>query len=170
MNCRLCGDNNDSLTGYYHQSDTIGVIWLNDWYTVDFRLKSCDQNGNRTDGVGGPSCITGNIGETAYSLKCHSKGAMASLEIVFPENYELNKEKIQEYLCQECLDKVPQLLTFRKWKYEKEEAIPFCLVDFQTMELYSLQEGDVGYAIRDYWVEIERGKNTVSIDAYVLSA
>lgn len=42
----------------------------------------------------------------------------------------------------------------------QEEPKPreLCLIDFQTMELYSLQDEKSVYYIRDYYVQIDSGE------------
>ena len=77
-------------------------------------------------------------------------------------------ETLEEHLCQTCLDKVLESLEFRKWKHEKKEAVPLCLVDFKTLEIYSLQDWHRGCLIRDYWVEIEPEGNKLTVEAYAI--
>lgn len=42
----------------------------------------------------------------------------------------------------------------------EENLLPrdLCLIDFQTMELYSLQDFHISYFVRDYYVQIESGE------------
>lgn len=53
---------------------------------------------------------------------------------------------------------------------KKKEAVPLCLVDFKTLEIYSLQDWQRGCLIRDYWVKIENDEdeNKIVIDAYTI--
>ena len=71
-------------------------------------------------------------------------------------------------LCQECLDKVAVSLEGWKWKGEKKEAVPLCLVDFETLEIYPVQNSYSAYFIRDYWVEIEFDENQIEIKTFYL--
>lgn len=57
-------------------------------------------------------------------------------------------------------------LEFCKWKYEKKEAVPLCLVDFETLEIYSLQDWHQRCRIQHYWVEIESDGNEITVEAY----
>ena len=166
--CYLCGCSDYSMVDYYRQVDTIGLISLNDWYVLEFRLKCYDESGNEVNGDGYNNSTFGNTGEITYSSDSNFNGAMASVQVSLPEKYKLKTKTIQENLCQKCLDKVLKSLEFRKWKYEKKEAVPLCLVDFKTLEVYSLQDWHVGWLIRDYWVEMETEENEVTVDAYAL--
>lgn len=166
--CYLCGSSDFSLVDYYRRFDTIGLISLNDWYVLDFRLKCQDENGNEVNGEDGSTSTFGNTGEIIYSSDSTFHGTMASIDITLPENYSLKTETMQEHLCQKCLDKVLESLEFQKWKYEQKETVPLCLVDFETLEIYSLQDWHRGCRIRDYWVEIEPEGNEIQVDAYCI--
>lgn len=151
--CFLCGNSNQSLMGYYRKFDTVGLISLNDWYVLDFHLKNYDENGVEVTDDGYGNITFGNTGEIIYHCEGSPKSGMAFVDVTLQEDYKLNVE-IQNNLCQECLDKVVESLDCTKWKNEKKEAVPLCLVDFETLEIYSLQGWHRGCRIRDYWVEI----------------
>ena len=168
--CFLCGYSNQSLMGYYRKFDTIGLISLNDWYVLDFRLKNYDENGVEDTDAGYGGSTFGNTGEIIYYSDGSPKSSMASIDVTLQEDYRLDVEFIQNNLCQECLDKVVESLEYTKWKNEKKEAVPLCLVDFETMEIYSLQDWHRGCRIRDYWVEIQpdEEKNRIEVEAFRL--
>ena len=156
--CYLCGSSDYSLMDYFRKMDSIGMISLNDWYVVDFRLD------NSEDGYGGSTF--GNTGEVVYSTDSSFSGKMASVKMTLPDDYELKTEKIRNNLCQNCLDKVTESLEVHKWKNERKKAVPLCLVDFQTLEIYSVQEWHKECLIRDYWVEIETEGNETEVHVY----
>lgn len=163
--CYLCGSSNYSLVDLFRKSGGIGVISLNDWYVLEFHIKSRDESVNPSE-EGYKTSTFGNTGEITYSSEGSYSGKMASIEVTLPEDFRLHTDILENNLCQECLDKVAESLEFRKWKYEEKEAIPLCLVDFQTLEIYSLQDWHKGCRIRDYWVELEHEGNKVSADVY----
>lgn len=51
---------------------------------------------------------------------------------------------------------------------EKKEPIPLCLIDFDTLEVYSLQDYYRSYFIRDYYVEMDLDQNEVEIEVFYL--
>ena len=163
--CYLCGSSDYSLVDYYRKFDTIGVISLNDWYVLDFRLKCQDENGNEVNGEEGTSSSFGNTGEVIYSTESNFQGTMASITVTLPDGYKLKPEMIQEHLCQKCLDKL--LSVMETYGPEGEEPKPrdLCLVDFQTLELYSLQEHYASYYIRDYYVRLDQTEDGMEIEA-----
>ena len=82
--CYLCGSSDYSLIDYYRKFDTIGLISLNDWYVLDFRLKCHDENGNEVNGEDGTSTSFGNTGEIIYSTESNFRGTLASIELTLP--------------------------------------------------------------------------------------
>ena len=166
--CLLCGNNNRSLMGYYRKMDTIGVISLNDWQILDFRLKDYDGEENEIPTNSGTSSFFGNTDEISYMGNSTPSMGMASIDVTLPDNHTVNTEFLQKNLCDECLDKVMDSLEYKKWKNERKEANPLCLVDFQTLEIYSLQDWHTGYWINNYWVEIEYEKNKIDIEVFTL--
>ena len=51
-----------------------------------------------------------------------------------------------------------------RWKYEKREALPVCLVDFQTLEIYSLQEAAQKIYINDFYVKSYNQNNELQVE------
>ena len=93
---------------------------------------------------------------------------MAEIDVTLPQDYELDTGLLQKNLCQECLDKVAESLEYWKWEDEEREAVPLCLVDFETLEIYPMQNKYVAYFIRDYWIEMDFDENKVGVGAYYL--
>lgn len=166
--CYLCGNSNKSLMGYYRKFDTIGLISLNDWYVLDFPLKNYDGEGNELVGEDTNNMTSGNTGEIMYSCDGTVSRGMAAIKVTLPEDYKLNADILTQNLCQVCLDKVTASLKYWKKENEKKEAIPLCLVDFDTLEIYSLQGTYPAYFVRDYWIEMELDGNDMEVEAFYL--
>lgn len=166
--CYLCGSSDHSMMDYYRKFDTIGLISLNDWYILDFQLKSYDESGNEIPNKTGSNILYGNTGEITYSSHGDVSHGMAEIDITLPKNYKLNKKNLTDHLCQGCLDKVTASLEYRKYENEKKEPIPLCLVDFKTLDIYSLQDDYRSIFIRDYYVEMNFEDNSVETKAFYL--
>lgn len=164
--CCLCGSKDWSMMNYYRQFDTIGLISLNDWYVLDFKTEEYEED--RQYGLdNGYTCITtGNTGEIIYHAEETPSRGMASIEVTLPEKYSVDMEFLRENLCQECLDKVLESMEISKWKREKKGPIPLCLVDFKTLEIYSLQDWHVGQTIRDYWMKMDYENRKIMISVF----
>ena len=50
----------------------------------------------------------------------------------------------------------------------KEEYLPFCLVDFETLDIYPVQKMNRAYSVRDYWVELDYNDSEIELDVYYL--
>ena len=164
--CYLCGSHANSLMGYYRKFDTVGIIGLNQWYVLDLRLQAYDENGNKIDDSSGSSTSMGNTSGMDYYVSTIASRGRASATISSTDGM-FNKKVVENHLCQVCLDKVTDTLDgyFEKGK---EEYLPFCLVDFETLEIYPMQKMNVSYSIRDYWVELDHQDDEVEVKVYYL--
>ena len=59
------------------------------------------------------------------------------------------------------------LLRYKKGE-EKKETIPLCLIDFETLEVYSMQDFYRGYFVRDYWVQLDFIDDKIELEAFYL--
>lgn len=164
--CYLCGSHANSLMGYYKKFDTVGIIGLNQWYVLDLRLQSYDESGNKIENSSGSSTSMGNTSGMDYYVSAvasrgKSKATISSTDGVF------DKTVVQNNLCQSCLDKITDTLEgyFEKGK---EEYLPFCLVDFETLDIYPMQKMNISYSVRDYWVELDHQDNEIELSVYYL--
>ena len=164
--CYLCGSHANSLMGYYRKFDTVGIIGLNQWYVLDLRLQAYDENGNKIEDSSGSSTSMGNTSGMDYYVSTIASRGRASATISSTDGM-FDKTVVENHLCQVCLDKVTDTLEgyFEKGK---EEYLPFCLVDFETLEMYPMQKMNVSYSVRDYWVELDHQDDEVEVKVYYL--
>ena len=162
--CYLCGTAKESLMGYFRQFDDLGVICVNQWYVLDMGILGQDipdgeKKGTRTSMTG-----TGEGGDFFSSTQTPSRG-ISTVEVSYGEDSILDVEKAKNVLCQDCLDKL--LAVMETYGPEGEEPKPrdLCLVDFQTLELYSLQEQYTSYYIRDYYVRMDQTDGGMEVEA-----
>ena len=149
--CYLCGSSNKSLVGYYRKKGSIGIISLNNWYVTDFRIEESEEGMDS----GSSSALTSVDGISIYSEGTPARGT-ASIEVDLSEDCQVDYEMLEKNLCQSCLDKIMSAL------------VPLCLVDFETLDIYSLQDTLHKYSVRDYWVVASHNGNGVIIDTYDL--
>ena len=74
---------------------------------------------------------------------------------------------IQTNLCQKYLNKVSATLE-EYFEFEKEDYLPFCLIDFSTLEIYPLQNMNVAYSVRDYWIALNHSNSETKVHVYYL--
>ena len=163
--CYLCGNTDESMMEYYRKFDTIGVIGLNQWVVMDLRLKEYDSEGNPIAKEGNSSDHS-NMQGVEYSIDATPSRGKTSATIISTERM-FNETVVKEHLCQECLDKVTETLASDTVKGH-EEYLPFCIVDFKTLELYPVQQAGHSYFVRDYWVQVESVDEEIEVEVYYL--
>lgn len=165
--CWLCGSDNRSLMGFFRKFDSLGIICVNNWYVLDMRIRNQDEGGNFTAATGGVRSGHTGTGEggCSFSTDQMSDRGISTVKISYGEDRVFDVKKVQKHLCQGCLDKL--LESMETYGYEGEEPRPndLCLVDFQTLELYPLQEHNRSYFIRDYYVQVDAGEEEMKVQA-----
>lgn len=148
--------------------DSMGLILLNSWTVLNFqpRNSSDAEEENGHDNRSGVQY--GHTGDITWLSSGDPDRGMARISLTLPEHCQIDEPFIRQNLCQSCLDKVTASLCFWKGEREEKEAIPLCLLDFQTSEIYSVQDWYRGYFIRDYWIELEFEDTDISVKAYYL--
>ena len=94
---------------------------------------------------------------------CVNNWYVLNMKVHSREDGIFDVKKVQGHLCQTCLDK---LLATMETYGEEGEPCDLCLVDFQTLELYPLQEHNVSCFIRDYYVEIDADREKTKVLAF----
>lgn len=166
--CWLCGSHERSMMGYFRKFDDLGVICTNQWYVMDMHIRNHDEDGNLTGPQG-----NGHIGYTGtgeggcfFHTEQMSDYGISEVSVDYGEDSIFDVKKVQNHLCQECLDKLVESMEVFCEETQKPKPRDLVLVDFQTLELYALQEHNAGYFIRDYYVEIESEEDRVEVKAF----
>ena len=166
--CWLCGNSNRSLMGYFRKFDDVGIICVNNWYVLDMKIRNHDEEGNFIGPQeGSRSAMTGTgEGGCFFSSDQNSDRGISRVTASFGEDSIFDVSKVQRNLCQECLDKLLEVM--ETYGEESEPATPrdLCLVDFQTLELYPLQKHNIAYFIRDYYICIDTEEDEVQVQAF----
>lgn len=167
--CFICGNHSMSLMNYYSKFDTIGIISLTEWYVIDLGLKEYDEVGKEMPDQDGMSMRNTNLEMVKFSINSNPSRGMASAEITPADGCLINTKELEQKLCVDCLPKVIEVLehSYRKDE-EKQETIPLILIDFETLDIYSMQDYYRGYFVRDYWIELDFIDNKIEVDAYYL--
>ena len=162
--CYLCGTAEESLMGYFRQFYDLGIISVNPWYVLDLGILSHEKDGTDTSGTRTAMTGTGEGGDFFSSTQIPSRG-ISTVEVRYGEDSILDVKTVKKVLCQKCLDKL--LAVMETYGPEGEEPKPrdLCLVDFQTLELYSLQEQYASYYIRDYYVRLDQTDDGMEVEA-----
>lgn len=130
--------------------DDLGVICVNDWYVMDMQIRNLDGMGG-----GGSGWTVGAEGACSFRTDRNPERGISEVTVEYGTNSIFDVKKVQNHLCQTCLDKLLEVMESYGEEGKKSRAKDVCLVDFQTLELYSLQEHYISHYIRDYYVQID---------------
>lgn len=148
--CYLCGNHNRSLMSMFRGRDDLGVICVNDWYVMDMQIRNLDGMGG-----GGSGRTVGAKGACSFQTDRNPERGISEVTVEYGTNSIFDVKKVQDHLCQTCLDKLLEVMDCYGYEGEESGARDICLVDFQTLELYSLQEHYIAHYIRDYYVQVD---------------
>ena len=167
--CFICGSPEMSLMPYYRKFDTLGIISLNDCYGIDLGLKAYDEVEKEMSDEGSTSIRSTSLDNVKYTVHSTASRGMADIEITVTEDVRLDTKNLEKNLCSDCLPKVAEVLehSYKKGE-EKKETIPLCLIDFETLEVYSMQDFYRGYFVRDYWVQLDFIDDKIELEAFYL--
>lgn len=165
--CSLCGDMGESIKNTFGGYEDLGIICVNDWNVLNMRIRNHDDSGNLTGAQGYINVTEGVLGEGKHSYYCRPNSDRGISEVtIYGEKDVFDVKRIQNRLCQACLDKVLKVMQVYTSEDKAAQPRDLCIVDFQTLELYSLQGDRSAYFIRDYYVQIEDSReDELSISA-----
>lgn len=165
--CLLCGENSKSLIGYFRKFDDIGIISVNDWYVLGLKVRNYDEHGNLKGAPGGSDMGFVSTGEDGFRFRTNRNSDRGIVEVTveYGKDHVLDEKFAKKHLCQECLDKLWKVMETYGEEGKLAEPKALCLVDFQTLELYSLQGQNVSYFVRDYYVQVDAGEEETGVQA-----
>lgn len=167
--CRLCGSTDDSMMDYYRKFNTLGVICVNDWNVFELETEIHDESGDRTETHLGTRSTVGSTEEYNYKTNSIPGRGIAEIIITLPKEYKLNILGLQKKLCQDCLDKILESLACDRWRNEEKEPLPLCLVDFQTLEIYSLQEQSQKKYTEKFYIKSQNNNNQIKVEVVLIN-
>ncbi|MDL2318159.1 hypothetical protein LJC74_03570 [Eubacteriales bacterium OttesenSCG-928-A19] len=146
--CALCGDESHSVLADMAESDSVGILYLNEPALIDLDLGSLAPDGEtRTEPYGVMRTTSMNLGGVFYFAQVFPDNRYATFELDLADPASiLDVEKLQEHFCTECADKLLAL----EYVQDDEPRSAFALVDFQTGELGILGERQLGFSVGDY--------------------
>lgn len=155
--CYLCGYDNRSLMGLFRKYDDLGIICVNNWYVLDMKIRNHDDAGNLIGPQGHINTTFTGTGEGGcfFHASPNSDRGISDVTVSYGENSILDVKFIRKHLCQDCLDKLIAVMETYGPEDEPWKPRDLCLVDFNTLELYSLQGNYSSYYVGDYYVEVD---------------
>ena len=140
--CFLCGEADDSLMGYYSKKESIGIVHLNSLHISETRVRDFDDDGNELFQQGGSSTMMNSFGDGYGSVVIHGNPdrGYTNVDVSVSDKDEVDFELLDDRLCQTCLDTLADFYEdqINDGDSENNGCSGYCLIDFQTKELYRL--------------------------------
>lgn len=154
--CYICGNPADSLVPYYAKRDSIGIIHWNSQSVNDTGVRVYDDHGKELFEQDSSKTKWNTFGNGYGSVWINGtpNRGITNVTAYYKEKDTVDFDNVKKILCQRCLNKV---LSFYNDQIEYGEisrigTTGYCLIDFQSRELYTLSDPYRGYYIRDYYV------------------
>ena len=103
--CYICSDVRDFAASHHWGEDNVGIVNLNTFELLHLSINPYDECGKMIEQPIG-AMFSGSITNGHAFILPDSAFADASLSNV---SYEIDRESVQEHLCQECLDSINSL-------------------------------------------------------------
>lgn len=150
--CYLCGNNPNSPITSYLGENNIGIINLNTFECFRFEVNRYNEKHELIEklvkygnlhGWGGDE----NTGSTYdYDVYCNKGYISATLR--FNDNSDLQLDRIQTFLCSDCLE------TVMKDYWSDERHWDIALIDFKNREINSFNQHITGTYMNDYYISM----------------
>ena len=162
--CGLCGEKKDGLKSIYGNSKGIGLMCLNDWRVVQIFAPA-----DGHEQCGRISYQRGAGGSYSIQIEHVVESKISLVEYTSCKGDVLDRKKLAEILCWECLGKVKEAVKIHgEHGGQKEKAV--CLVEFPTMELYTVQQIFQYYMLDNYYIQAQCEKEKIKMTAFMLSS
>lgn len=164
--CYICGSNSQSTLAAYWGEHNIGLLNLNTFECCRFEINRYDDDLNIIEKQQRYTStrLTGlaESGGSTISCSVNSNRGYMSGTITLNENSFLEPEKVESYLCSECLTEI------MKGYLHEENQWDIAVVDFSTKEIHPLNESITAFFRNDYYVDciFNKERNTIKFQAF----
>lgn len=153
--CYVCSDIG-GFSGFRHWGeDNIGIVNLNTFELMRLEINRYDEYGNLIEGPAGYMCSGGmskdDAGSYAHAFSFPDNG-FADAQI-FGVQYAIDREFVQNHLCQTCLDSINDL-----W-FTGQPPAEYAIISFEERTIQPLLNSHRWFSAGNYGVNCEFGEN-----------
>lgn len=152
--CMLCNNAEKTLLPLYKGQINIGIIDLNTFDVCNLKMNRYDDYGNLIEEkAGSSSSMINSYGEDGMSVYYHANTdrGYTSGSVSFPRNNELDVEKVEEMICNDCFHKIYE----EAWS---NSPYSVGVIDFSNMEVRLFEEDITGFTFGDYYIDLDYRK------------
>lgn len=158
--CFVCGEN--SAASCYWGEDNVGIVNLNTFELLHLEINRYDDQGKlieETAGYMSSGGLIDNEAESYVHAYTFPDRAYAHIQITGVQ-YAIDRDSIQDHLCQNCLDSINNL-----WFTDQPPA-EFAIVSFEDRTIRALLNSHPWFTAGNYGIDCEFKENS-SIDLLV---
>ena len=149
--CSVCGDNGGTVASAYWGEDNVGIVNLNTFDLLRLEINRYNEHGELVEEPAGVMLSGGIVDEEAETY-VHAytfpDNAYASVQLS-GVRYEIDRDAIQNHLCQTCLDSINSL-----WFTDQAPA-EYAIVSFEDRTIQPLLNVHPWFAAGNFGVDCE---------------
>lgn len=153
--CYVCGDTKDFSGFLYWGEDNVGIVNLNTFELLRLEINRYDNYGNVIEESAGFMSSGGmskdDDGSFAHAF-CFPDNGYADAQI-FDAQYAIDRDSVQNHLCQFCLDSINDL-----WFTDKPPA-EYAIISFEDRTIQPLLNAYPWFSAGNYGIDCEFGEN-----------
>lgn len=149
--CYVCGNVSDFVGWPYWGEDNVGVVNLNTFELLRLEINRYDDYGNLIEEPAGYMSSGGMSDKEADShvhAYCHPDHAYADVQLSGVQ-YAIDRESVQNHLCQTCLDSINDL-----WFTDQPPA-EFAVVSFEDRTIQPLLNAHPWFSAGNFGIDCE---------------
>lgn len=149
--CYICSDTRDFSGSLYWGEDNVGIVNLNSFDLLRLEINRYDDHGNLLEEPAGymsSSSLSDEKAESYVHAYCHPDNAYADVQLSGVE-YTINRNSVQNYLCQACLDSINDL-----WFTDQSPA-EYAVVSFENRTIRPLLNVHPWFSLGNFGIDCE---------------
>ena len=149
--CYVCGSVSNSSAFPYWGEDNVGIVNLNTFELLYLPINRYDDHGNLIEEPAGFMSSSGmsNTETESYAhAYCFPDNAFANVQLSGVE-YTINRNSVQNYLCQACLDSINDL-----WFTDQSPA-EYAVVSFENRTIRPLLNVHPWFSLGNFGIDCE---------------
>jgi len=149
--CYVCSNTKDFSGFLYWGEDNVGIVNLNTFELLRLEINRYDDQGNLIEELAGFMSSSGMSNKETGSYVhacCHSDNAYADVQL-FGVQYAIDRDSVQNHLCQTCLDSINDL-----WFTDMPPA-EYAIVSFENRTIQPLLSAHSWFPAGNFGVDCE---------------
>ena len=148
--CFVCSSTKGSM-GLHWGEDNIGIVNLNTFEVLYLEINRYNDCGELIEEEAGYMLMRGNEDSSVHSFS-FPDNAYASVQIS-NVNYEINRDTIQRYLCQACLDSINEI-----W-FDEDSPAEYAILSFEDRTIRPLVNSCTWFLSGNFGIDCEFKEN-----------